>query len=164
MKIRHTTAADLDAVLQIYAEARDFMSASGNPTQWKDWYPPREIIEHDIEVGTGHVCVDDEDNILAVFYFNIERDETYETIEDGEWLDGEPTAPCGVVHRIASRAKGAGTFCIEWCFEQCGNLKIDTHEDNKPMQRVLEKLGFTYCGIIWVLDHTEPRIAFQRIR
>ncbi len=40
-------------------------------------------------------------------------------------------------------------------------LKLDTHNDNKPMQNLLKKLGFVPCGIITVEDGTE-RIAFQR--
>ncbi|MDR0819133.1 MAG: GNAT family N-acetyltransferase [Oscillospiraceae bacterium] len=158
MTIRKTTASDFAKVTQIYADAREYMRENGNPTQWSDWYPPRDMIERDIQSGTSYVCVDDS-GVAAVFYFNIERDPTYEHI-DGEWLNDEP---CGVVHRIAKRldVKGAGEFCVNWCFEQCRNLKIDTHKDNLPMQKLLSKLGFVYCGIIWVLDG-EERVAFQK--
>jgi hypothetical protein len=97
--------------------------------------------------------------IVAVFYFNTEPDPTYDKI-DGAWLDDKP---CGVVHRIAKRTqvKGAGAFCINWCFEQCHNIKIDTHSDNIPMKKLLGKLGFTYCGIIWI-ENGDERIAFQK--
>ena len=37
---------------------------------------------------------------------------------------------------------------------------IDTHEKNKTMQHVVEKLGFKRCGIIYIEDGT-PRIAYQ---
>ena len=68
-----------------------------------------------------------------------------------------------MAHRVASagRCKGVGAFCLNWAFEQSGNLRIDTHHDNKPMQNLLNKLGFEYCGIIY-LENGEPRLAFQK--
>jgi RimJ/RimL family protein N-acetyltransferase len=160
MIIRKSTPEDLAAILRIYADAREFMRGDGNPTQWKEDYPPRDMVERDASPGgRGYVC-EGGGEVLGVFYFGVEEDPTYEKI-DGSWLNDEP---CGVVHRIAARrgVKGVGTFCLNWCFEQCGNLKIDTHEDNKPMRALLEKLGFRHCGVIWVLDGTEERIAFQK--
>ena len=41
------------------------------------------------------------------------------------------------------------------------NIRIDTHRDNRIMQHVLEKFGFTYCGIIYLLSGDE-RLAFQK--
>jgi RimJ/RimL family protein N-acetyltransferase len=163
LEIRKTQRKDLEAIMDIYAKARVLMEKNGNPTQWKDWYPPREMIEGDIEDGLGYVCEED-GAILGVFYFNIQRDPTYDVIE-GAWLDGPQKETCGVVHRIAVKegTKGVGAFCIRWCLEKCGNLKIDTHADNEPMKGLLKKLGFRYCGIIWVLDGTEERVAYQKI-
>lgn len=57
--------------------------------------------------------------------------------------------------------KGAGAFCLQWALAQCGNIRIDTHRDNRPMQGLLAKLGFSYCGTITIADGTE-RIAFQK--
>jgi RimJ/RimL family protein N-acetyltransferase len=161
MMIRRSTPGDLSAILKIYAEARAFMAASGNKAQWKDWYPPQDMVEHDISPeGNGYVCEIDGE-VAAAFYFNIERDPTYDYIE-GQWLNDEPY---GVVHRIAAgrRTQGIGAFCLNWAFEQCHNLKIDTHTDNAPMRKLLDKLGFTHCGVIWVLDGTEERLAFQKM-
>jgi RimJ/RimL family protein N-acetyltransferase len=45
---------------------------------------------------------------------------------------------------------------------QCGNMRIDTHSNNLPMRRVLEKNGYQYCGIIYVRDGSE-RLAFQKL-
>ncbi|MDR1298890.1 MAG: GNAT family N-acetyltransferase [Oscillospiraceae bacterium] len=160
MVIRRATAGDLPAILDIYAGAREFMAANGNPTQWRGWYPPQDMVERDASPGGhGYVC-ESGGEIAAVFYFSLEKDPTYGHIE-GNWLNGEPY---GVVHRIAVKrgTHGIGAFCLNWAFERCHNLKIDTHTDNIPMQRLLGKLGFTYCGTIRVLDETEERIAFQK--
>nr|WP_330399667.1 hypothetical protein [Mediterraneibacter gnavus] len=76
------------------------------------------------------------------------------------WLND---APYGVVHRIASdgTVKGAASFCLNWAFSQCQNLKIDTHQDNLVMQSLLAKLDFKKCGIILTEDGSS-RIAYQK--
>lgn len=159
MQIRKTTPADLDTVMNIYRDAQDFMKSHGNPGQWGTFYPTEELIKDDIAAGISFVCVDG-NTIAAVFVFKIGADETYARIYDGAWLNGERY---GVVHRIASAhsVKGAAAFCIGWAFEQCGNVRIDTHADNVPMQHLLAKLGFIRCGIIHTYDGTS-RYAFQK--
>ena len=159
MIIRKTSIHDLEAILGIYSYARVFMRESGNPNQWKDDHPHRDMIISDIEAGLSYVCLID-NNIAAVFYYNIETDPTYGKIA-GQWQNDEPY---GVVHRIArsQTAKGAGAHCLNWCLEQCRNLRIDTHRDNAPMRRLLDKQGFTYCGIIW-LENGEERLAYQKV-
>lgn len=164
MEIRKTEMKDLDEVMELYAGARQFMVDTGNPRQWaaRNW-PPRELILRDIRQGRSHVCMDGSE-ILAVFYYEygLDIDPTYRIIEDGAWA-GDDTY--GVVHRIAARkGSGAGKFCIRWAWEQCGHLRMDTHGDNKVMQKVLEGLGFRYCGIIHVAEDTDPRLAFEKLR
>ena len=110
MKIRIATLKDLDSILHIYEHARSFMASHGNPTQWGTTYPPVDMIEHDIRMGNAYVC--EENNcVIAVFYYAFENDVTYTTIYDGNWLND---APYGVVHRIASdgTVKGAASFCL----------------------------------------------------
>lgn len=41
-------------------------------------------------------------------------------------------------------------------------LRADTHRDNLPMQRVLEKAGFSLRGVIYVEDGSE-RLAYELI-
>ncbi len=163
MRIRRTTADDLDAVMKIYARARGFMAETGNPTQWKDSYPSEALIRKDISEGVSYVCVEEADGeIEAVFMYDMREDPTYAVIEGGAWPNDRPY---GVLHRIASsgRRKGTASFCMQWCFAQCGNLRCDTHDDNKVMQHVMKKNGFEYCGRIYLEDGS-PRIAFQKVR
>ncbi len=159
MEIRKTKMADLEQVLAIYERARGFMAAHGNPNQWKNTEPPKETVVQDIFNENSYVCVDS-DEIAAVFYFVKEEDPTYAVIYDGSWPNDKAY---GVVHRIASagKVKGAGAFCLNWAYEQCKNLRIDTHKDNIVMQNLLEKLGFQYCGIIH-LKNGEERLAYQK--
>lgn len=161
MEIRKTTQEDVAAVMQIYEIARSFMRQTGNLLQWSGGYPSEELVRRDIEDGISYVAVENGE-IEAVFIYFFGDDPTYLHIENGAWQND---APYGVIHRIASRGqiKGSGAFCLQWGFSQCGNLKIDTHNDNRVMQHVLEKNGFKRCGTIY-LENGEPRIAFQKTK
>ena len=93
-------------------------------------------------------------------------DPTYYRI-DGAWKN---EAPYGVIHRIASDGTEKGIFeaVMEFCKEKMAergirNLRIDTHEDNKTMQHLIEKYGFQRCGIIY-LENGSPRIAYQWVK
>ena len=74
----------------------------------------------------------------------------------------ESDAPYGTIHRIASCGRG-GVFeaCLAYCLGITRHLRIDTHHDNKVMQHVVEKHGFTRRGIIYIADGS-PRIAYER--
>ena len=159
MHIRKATVEELSTIMTIYARAREYMRESGNPNQWKDSYPSEALIRADIEGGHCHVCVS-MGEIYGVFCYFEGEDPTYRVIEDGAWLNADPY---GVIHRIAvaKHSRGVASFCFAWALEHCGNLKIDTHADNLPMQNALAKNGFSRCGIIH-LENGDPRIAYQK--
>lgn len=159
MFIRKSEASDIEAIVAIYHRARDFMAASGNREQWVNAYPQRELIQQDIQQGHSYVCCAGEE-VLAVFYFAIEAELNYANIYEGHWLNDEAY---GVVHRIAAsgRQKGMAAWCLAWCFQQISNIRIDTHKANLPMQKVLQKLDYAYCGIIHLADGSE-RLAYQK--
>lgn len=164
MQIRKTNISDFETILKIYDKARQYMVENGNPNQWaKNNWPPEDLVKKDIQDGKSYVCIND-DNIVAVFYydFGYKIKPTYNTIENGEWIGNDNY---GVVHRIATdgTVKGVGSFCINYAYNQCKHLRIDTHEDNIPMQKLLEKNNFVKCGIIYVGENKSPRIAFEKI-
>lgn len=165
MKIRHSEGQDLDRIMEIYRIARAFMAEHGNPNQWgpTNW-PPVELIRSDIRNGCSYVCLNDADAVIGTFFFMQGKDiePTYRNITDGAWLED---SPYGVVHRIAGDGseKGIGAFCINWAYEQCGHLRIDTHGDNTVMQNLVRKLGFIHCGTIYVEEDSYPRLAFEKI-
>lgn len=150
---------DIPAMMDLYAQARVFMREHGNPNQWDDSYPSRELLEKDIAFGNSYIVEDDEKNLAATFAFIKGEDPTYYGIENGAWLNHEPY---GTIHRLAGNPSchGIASGCIGWCKSQIGNLRADTHEDNKIMQHLLEKNGFVRCGIIHLADGA-PRIAYQ---
>lgn len=163
MIIRHAVPEDMDRMMEIYAYARHFMAEHGNPDQWcrRSW-PPEALIRSDIAAGNSYVCVCD-DRIAGTFFYQYGRniEPAYLTIEAGKWLDD---GPYGVVHRLAGSgdAKGVGAFCLDWAFEKCGHLRVDTHEDNYVMQNLLKKSGFVSCGIIHVTEDGTPRLAYEK--
>lgn len=159
MKIRKTKKEDINRIMEIYARARAYMAANGNPTQWGTTRPTKERVMQDIQEEKSYVCEKGHE-IVAVFYFSVEEDPTYDVIADGQWLEDEPY---GVIHRIAvsGQEKGVGSYCVQWAWQQHPNLRIDTHENNVPMQAMLKKNGFEYCGKIYIADGSE-RLAYQK--
>lgn len=167
MEIRAARVLELEEIMQIYSSAREFMRAQGNPDQWWSGYPQKELIKSDIERGRCHVVIDGE-SILAVFYAALENDPTYLKIYGGEWGS---ELPYGVIHRVAvspsARGRGVAGFIFSHMEEKFGRIRIDTHENNIPMQRALTKAGFVRRGFIYIkspegLTPEEQRI-YRRI-
>ena len=100
-----------------------------------------------------------EKSIVAYFALLPSPEPTYSYIE-GAWLTDEPY---GVIHRMASYPEVHGIFStvIDYAAARYAHLRIDTHRDNRIMQHLIGKHGFTYCGIIWLPDGTE-RLAYER--
>lgn len=159
--VREAHVRDVDAVMPVVAAAKGIMRASGNMLQWAGEYPSREVIMDDVERGVGRVMEDD-GVVVAYFAMLPSPDPTYARIYGGQWLDDE--RPYLVVHRIASVPHAHGVFAhmVDYCWGVTRNLRIDTHRDNHIMQHNLLKHGFTYCGIIYLLNGDE-RLAYQRI-
>ena len=49
MNIRKAIPSDYNRIMEIYAIAMEYMKNSGNPNQWKDHYPEKNIVNKDIE-------------------------------------------------------------------------------------------------------------------
>lgn len=178
MIIKCANIDNLDEILNIYKEAREYMALNGNKEQWGDNYPSRELIEQDIAANKCYIAIKGtaeemmneptDEKICGVFYFAIENDPMYNVIEQGRWLNDNQYA---VVHRIAvsrnTHNRGIAGNCLDYVFEICEDndvrdLRMDTHKNNEPMQHFLEKKGFINCGIVFVEDGSE-RLAYHKI-
>lgn len=157
--IRAAQMEDLPVIRILYENARAFMAANGNPTQWGNSFPPEEWLVEDIKKQQLYVAEEDE-RVCGVFAFIIGDDPTYQEIVEGTWMSDEPY---GAIHRVASdgQMKGLLGKAVTFCEERISHLRIDTHEDNKIMQRAIGKSGFTKCGIIFAEDGS-PRIAYEK--
>jgi hypothetical protein len=144
-------------VEEIYAYARKFMEETGNPHQWGKTTPETTQLIDDIAKGDLYVLTDN-GIIHGVFYFYIGTDPTYGVIEDGSWRSD---TPYGTIHRIAGDGSG-GVLAAAVAFgkTKINHIRIDTHHDNKIMQRAIAKQGFCRSGIIYLEDGS-PRIAYD---
>ena len=159
--IRQTEENDLESVMALYNYSRSLMRKDGNSSQWVNGYPSAELVKEDIRRGISHVITLDGE-IAGVFVLIPGRDETYEVIEEGWWIDD--TRPYSTIHRIARGPGRHGVFdaCLEWSKRQATSIRIDTHADNRAMLHLLPKRGFDRRGIIHIADGT-PRVAFQML-
>ena len=182
MVIRPATPADIPALRPVFEAAKGIMRADGNHSQWSaPGFPDDSLLLRDIARGggfvienrwpvgaghaegktvmpglTGHLAAP---RIVAYFALLPSPEPTYDVI-DGAWLTDEPY---GVIHRMASYPEVHGIFStiIDYATSRFAHLRIDTHRDNRIMQHLIEKHGFTYCGIIWLEDGSE-RLAYER--
>ena len=157
--VRTAAPQDEARILEIYKIARETMKATGNPTQWGDTYPPDALIRADIQTGRCHVVCEG-DTITGAFALCRGADPCYARIENGAWLS---EAPYAALHRVAGDSAYHGVFRAMTAYAQSLGryLRIDTHADNRIMQHLIVKCGFTRCGIIR-LENGDPRIAYEK--
>lgn len=159
--IRKAIESDLLEIKNIVDKARELMKSSGNINQWVDGYPSIDVLLSDIRSGNAYLLLR-ENKAVAYFAMIDGSDPTYNLITKGSWLNDDSY---GVLHRIASNGEAKGVFkeILLYASEHYSNIRIDTHHDNKIMQRLLEQNGFVYCGVIFLADGS-PRLAYQRIK
>ena len=158
--IRHAIASDMERIMEVLAAAKQVMRQAGNANQWIDGYPGEQAILSDME-QSGAMVVEDDGEVVAYFAFLPSPEPTYAAIYEGAWLDD--TMPYHVVHRMGGvpTAKGIFASAMDYCFKVDPNIRIDTHRDNTIMQHLVEKHGFTRCGIIYLANGHE-RLAYQK--
>ena len=159
--IRKSTLVDLPTILNLRDQAREIMRSYGNTFQWPDGYPRDDMFLKDIELGGSHVMLNEEGTIVGTFALLPSPEVTYNVIYDGQWLNEEPYY---VIHRIASTPDSHGVLdtLLDYCESRVSNIRIDTHEANFIMRKGLERHGYRYCGIIYLLDGN-ARLAYQKI-
>lgn len=164
MAIRKAVKDDIAAIMACIADAQRFLRSLG-VDQWQDGYPTADIIENDIESEHSFV-VEQSGEVVATAVISFDGEPTYSTIE-GEWLNSNPYA---VIHRLAvldlARGKGYAKELFDYAESLCqerqiADIRVDTHADNRVMQRLLSQLEYRYCGEI-TLTSGAKRIALQK--
>ena len=165
MKFRKSTKTDVTRIMEIVKQAQEYFKSQGID-QWQNNYPNEEVINNDINNDESYVMLD-EDNIIATTVISFTKEKSYENIIDGQWITN---GDYGVIHRIAvdntHKGKGLSHKIIKYAEEVCKqnnvhSIKVDTHEENIPMQSLLKKNGFEYCGIVYLEDGGK-RVAFEK--
>lgn len=161
--IRNANKEDLNRILEIYASAKIFMRERGNPNQWNGAYPDPDTLNSDIKKGNLYVMESEETGRLyGVFALIGGEDATYGYIEGEGWRSDRPY---GTLHRVAGDGTEQGVFrkAAEFALERFDHIRVDTHHDNKPMQKAITNFGFSYRGVIY-LANGDPRVAYDYLR
>ena len=161
---RKATPSEIPQIWTIIQQAIVRRKNDGSQ-QWQDGYPNEDVIKQDITKGIGYVLTDDNTIIgYAAILFNEEP--AYELIK-GTWLTNEEFV---VVHRVAISDNYIGKGLAQKIFlftedlaieNNIFSIKVDTNFDNIPMLKILEKLGYSYCGE--VSFRGDARKAFEKI-
>ena len=155
--------SELSECVSVLSQGRAYQQSQGF-IQWPDGYPSPEDVAQDIAAGCAYV-LKNKGKICAYFYMAF-TDPTYSRIQ-GAW---RADSDYMVMHRvaIADGYRGTGLSSVLFgAFEDIArknsivNLRIDTHPENIPMQRVLGKNGYTYCGT--VMQNNGLRLAFDKL-
>lgn len=164
MELRKAERAELPTIWEIIQHAIEQRRRDGS-SQWQDGYPNPTTLEDDLDKGVAYVLeANGELFLYAAILF--EPEPAYEAIE-GHWLTNGPYM---VMHRIATspqaRGKGIATAFFRMAEDLCRSrgvpsIKVDTNFDNVPMLRILEKLGYTYCGEVYFRG--SARRAYEKV-
>lgn len=166
MKFRKSVNEDINDIMQIIDEAKEYLRKQGID-QWQNGYPNADVIKNDILNNDSYVFIKNNE-IVATSAVSFDGEKTYDKIYDGNWISNDKFA---VIHRIAISNKHKGTgiaseiikmiedICLD---KNIHSIKVDTHEFNIPMQKLLKKNDFKYCGVIYLEDKSK-RVAFEKI-
>ncbi|MBO0993427.1 GNAT family N-acetyltransferase [Bacillus sp. SD088] len=166
MEFRKTTIEDINQIMSIFKQAKQYFK-DNHIDQWQNNYPNIQTIKDDMQNEYSYVLLKD-GTPVATAAISFDGEKTYKEIYNGKWLSHGEYA---VIHRLAvdQQHKGLGIsseimkIIEKMCVERgINNIKIDTHEQNLPMQKLLQKNDFTYCGVIFLEDGNK-RIAFEKI-
>ena len=169
MEIRKATSLDVDTMMEIFDEARSTIALLGID-QWQNGYPSRDVISEDISIYRSYVVCEEGGNVCGTFVLVEDGEPTYDKIYGGHWLTGDNSKSYLAIHRVAiavrMRGKGVSTAIIDHAYGvarslSMRSLRIDTHEGNVVMRRMLEKHGFELCGVIH-LSNGDARVAYEK--
>lgn len=152
MILRKANSSEIPVIWEILQQAIEQRRLDGSK-QWQDGYPNEQSVRSDIEKGYGYVLEQNE-KVIAYAAIIFDTEPAYEEIE-GKWLTNGAYA---VVHRVAVsnqvKGKGMATKLFEMTEDLCRDqkvysIKVDTNFDNVPMLKIVDRLGYTYCGEVY---------------
>ena len=167
MQIRPSDIKDIDIIMGIFDEAKNFIASYGSDQWQNDGYPGKDLIISDINSSSSYV-IEDEDNLAGYMYISLDKEQCYEVIKNGKW---ESDFNYMTIHRLAISDEYRGKNLSKLFFDFAENLakernirsiRIDTHNMNLPLQSILKKRRYKKCGIIF-LDNGEERQAYEKI-
>lgn len=164
IKFRKATQDDADIIWKILQQAIERRRRDGS-LQWQNGYPNPETVNSDIQKQIGYVLTEN-DRVVAYCAVLLNDEPAYENIE-GKWLSA---GDFNVVHRVAVSDEVAGKGYATEIFRRIEDfsrqngifsVKVDTNFDNAAMLHILKKLGYTYCGEVYLSGGV--RKAFEKL-
>ena len=158
MKIRLASRDEAKNCYQCIEDARAYHKSLGFE-QWHPDYPTLQTIADDIAQSIGYSFVKGNE-VVGYCCIIFGNEPAYSRI-DGAWK-------YAVVHRMAFSSKARGSGLSHEAFQLIKDLCrakhidavcLDTQEENKVMQHVLGREGFTYCGLIQF--DGGPKLAYE---
>ncbi len=162
--LRLAQLTELDSVLTIVAQCQALMAQRGID-QWQDGYPNREVIAEDIAKSRGYILECNHD-IAAYAAIVTDGEAAYDALEGGAWLQHDRYF---TVHRMCVANEFRGRNVGEQYFSHIEKftlaqgvkaVRVDTHPDNRVMLNLLNRLGFSYCGMVY---YSALRVAFEKV-
>ena len=162
MDLRKAEEKEAEACYQCIEDARAYHKSMGFE-QWHPDYPTLQTILDDIADSTGYAFIKD-NKVIGYCCIKFGNEPAYDVI-DGAWKTDKPYA---VVHRMAfssnARGKGLSKEAISLIKELCRKehidaIRVDTQEENKVMQHIVEREGFSYCGLVQF--DGGPKLAYE---
>ena len=170
MEFQQATLQDLPQLAKIMSEAIHLLQIQGSP-QWQDGYgPTTEKLTADIKNKATYVLRTDTNEIAGTIALITGIDPAYTEISEGDWL--KTNSAYLSFHRVAINQKFTGQKIAQQLIEHAivesrkkgfRDLRIDTHELNHAMQKVINQTGFFYRGIVLFPIPNGTRLAYQRI-
>lgn len=140
-------------------------------------YPSPRRLMHSIKNKTTHLIENKDGVAIGMYAVSFSPDPQYGKPFSGRWLTqdsgGEP--PYAVLHWVsvapAARRSGVGRFILddaERLARKRGreSLRADIYPENEPMRALLEKYGYSECGVVAVKDYfgrEKRRVAFEKM-
>lgn len=169
MNYRPARESDLPSLVSMSQQAIAYFRVNGID-QWQKGEPNKEELCKAIKEHKLYV-LENAGKAAAMITLAPGPELSYAEI-DGAWLNQES---CYAFHRVCVEDSCKGQGIVSQLFSQSEklvlslgftNVRIDTHPDNRSMQRALEKNGYVPCGRLVLKDGSEagdPRLAYQKI-
>lgn len=133
--------------------------------QWQDGYPNPSVIKEDIEKEIAYVLTYSKD-VVGYCTISIDDEPAYANLE-GKWLSEGSFVVC---HRLAISESFLGQGLAQKMLgfveenalsNQIYSVKADTNFDNFGMLKIFDKLGYKYCGEVFLRG--AKRKAFEKV-
>lgn len=153
--VRIATKNDIPFIMEGIAQAK-MQLRSHQSGQWQFGEPSEKTIQHDVELQQYWVLIFE--NVLIGGCALLFHETAYDQLHKGQWLNNDPY---GVIHRFYIHPKyQQKAFGIKLLHAietkvlslAIHNVRIDTHERNIPMRKMLEKMHYQHVGEAWLFQ------------